>query len=123
MRSILLLTVAFMLWAGLAWAGDRQKPVVGKLGYVRIEAKGKLLHRETAYYVEAADAAFSDFKVLVKLERSEDKNRQLDGLLASLEGKVVVVEGYMDCRRVGEQEKAIWLYLHEESQIKAADKE
>jgi hypothetical protein len=121
MRSLLLLVGAFALCAGLARAADKEPPAAANLGSVRVEARGKLLRKDNAYYVEAADVSFPDTKVLVRLERSEDKNRQLDALLERLEGKPVIVEGYLDCRRVGDQERVLWLYVSKEDQIKPAN--
>ena len=121
MRSVLMLVAAFALCAGPARAADKEQPAGANPGYVRVEAKGTLIRKDNAYYVEAADVNFPDSKVLVRLERSEDKNRQLDALLGRLEGKAIIVEGYLDCRRVGDQEKVIWLYLSKEGQIKAAN--
>ncbi len=59
--------------------------------------------------------------VVVRLLRSKDKNRQLDEHLKALEGKTVVVEGFLDCRTVGQPGNTLDLYLSDEEQVKAAD--
>lgn len=88
--------------------------------YVKITVKGKLIALGAApwYGVRANKGA-----VLVRFVRSEDKNRQLDEHLKSLEGKEVVVEGYFF--RVAKDETAggaqtvLDIDLHDEAQVKA----
>src|SRR6516225_4392215 len=70
--------------------------------------------------VMAKDAIFPDVTVLVRLERSEDKNSALTAHLRALEGKVVAVTGYLDARRLGNKD-GIDLYLSDEKQVRAAD--
>ena len=92
-------------------------------GSIKIVVKGKLIALEGApwYGVRANDAVFSDVTVVVRLLRSEDKNRQLDKRLKSLEGKTVVVEGFLDCRTVGQPGNTLDLHLSDEEQVKTAD--
>jgi hypothetical protein len=98
-------------------AGDKAQPPEPS-AYVKVEVKGKLVHKDYMYYVETGDATFSDFKLLVGLERSEDKNRALDRHLESLEGKAVIAYGYLDCRRITQENATIYLYLSNETQVK-----
>ena len=90
-------------------------------GYVKLEVKGKLVEQGSRYAVEAADTHFADTKVLVVLGRSEDKNRRLDRHLESLKGKTVVANGFLDCRRIGQEQGVIYLYLSSQSQINAGE--
>jgi hypothetical protein len=85
--------------------------------YVKLEVEGTLLHQGPAYYVQTHDANFRDQKLLVKLERSEDKNRSLDGHLEQLEGQSVIARGFLDCRRIGQEAGVIYLYLSSADQI------
>jgi hypothetical protein len=89
--------------------------------YVKLEVKGRLVQKGAAYAVEASDAHFADTKVMVVLERSEDKNRGLDRRLESLKGRIVVANGFPDCRRIGHEWGVIYLYLSNESQISAEE--
>lgn len=57
----------------------------------------------------------------MRLERSEDKNRFLDRHLESLIGKTVLAYGFLDCRRIGQEEGVIYLQLRSESQVAAAE--
>ena len=104
----------------LTTATDRSQPSEPS-AYVKVEVKGKLVHKDNMYYVETNDATFSDFKLLVGLGRAEDKNRALDRHLESLEGKAVVAYGYLDCRRVTQENAKIYLYLYSETQVKPAN--
>jgi hypothetical protein len=85
--------------------------------YVKLEVEGTLLHQGPAYYVQTHDANFPDQKLLVRLERSEDKNRALDRHLEQLEGQSVIARGFLDCRRVGQEAAVIYLYLSSADQI------
>jgi RNA polymerase sigma factor (sigma-70 family) len=95
--------------------------------YIQLEVKGKLVCRRRKYYVVARDTAFPDIEVLVALSRSEDKDRALDAHLKALEGKVVIVSGFLDCRRIGErgasqlQPAALVLHLSQASQVRPAE--
>jgi hypothetical protein len=63
----------------------------------------------------------------VALSRSEDKDRALDAHLKALEGKAVIVSGFLDCRRIGErgasqlQPAALVLHLSQASQVRPAE--
>jgi RNA polymerase sigma factor (sigma-70 family) len=92
----------------------------GRSAYVKIEVKGTLTRQENGYAVQTQDAVFPDVKVLVHLERSEDKNRELDSHLKSLEGKVVVVTGLLDCRRIDGRGRRIDLRLASAAQVQAS---
>jgi hypothetical protein len=89
--------------------------------YVQIETKGKLIRQEKGYAVRAKDAVFPDVEVLVRLQRSEDKDRALDEHLKPLEGKVVVVTGFLDCRRLDGDKPVLALHLRQQEQVKAAE--
>ena len=109
--------------AGTRPAPEKEKPGAGPASYVRVEVKGVLLRKDDGYYVRATDAAFPSTELLVKLERAEDKNRALDEHLKALEGKVVVAEGFLDCRRIGGDRGGVEIHLGDEAQIRPADKE
>ena len=109
--------------AVLVSAGEEKTELVKEVpeSYVKIEVRGKLVRMDGIhYYVEASDTVFHDSKILVKLLRSEDKNRILDEHLKSLEGKIVVVSGYMDCRKIDAKKMIINLRLSNEEQVQIA---
>jgi hypothetical protein len=116
-KSVLLVLVV----AGLAVASIRAKFVgtrtQGPSSYVKLEVEGTLHHQGPAYYVQTHDANFPEQKLLVQLERSEDKNRALDRHLEQLEGQSVIARGFLDCRRVGQEAGVIYIYLHSADQI------
>jgi hypothetical protein len=89
--------------------------------YVKIEVKGKLIRRENGHAVRTKDAVFPNVEVLVWLQRSEDKDRALDQHLKSLEGKLVVVTGFLDCRHLDRDKKVLALHLRQQEQVKAAE--
>ncbi len=95
----------------------------GPASYVRVEVKGILVRKDDGYYVRAADAVFPATEVLVKLEWAEDKNRSLDERLQALEGKGVVAEGFLDCRRVGGDKGSLEIHVSDEKQVRAAGEE
>jgi hypothetical protein len=90
-----------------------------ELNYVKLEVKGKLIQEDAEFAVQTSDTNFPNMKLLVKLERGEDKNRLLDRYLDDLKGKTVVANGFLDCRRVGKEQGVIYLYFSSESQISA----
>ncbi|HVS35635.1 MAG TPA: hypothetical protein VMS17_08635 [Gemmataceae bacterium] len=92
-------------------------------GSIRIEIKGKLtaLDKVPWYVVRVNDSVFPNVSVVVRLVRGEDKNRQLDEHLKSLAGKMVVVEGFLDCRSVGQAADTLDLYLRDVNQVKPLD--
>jgi hypothetical protein len=102
-------------------AADKGRPADLPARYVKIEVKGKLTASGNGYAVRAADAFFSNVEVLVRLERGEDKNRSLDDLLKSLEGKMVVVTGFLDCRRLTGEKSEIHIHISQENQVKAVE--
>jgi hypothetical protein len=114
---VVCMAVALLGHAFLTMARDRAQPSEPS-AYVKVEVKGKLVHKDNMYYVETSDATFSDFKLLVGLGRAEDKNRALDRHLESLEGKAVIAYGYLDCRRITQENAKIYLYLYNETQVK-----
>jgi hypothetical protein len=89
---------------------------------MRQPAEGTLLHRNNFYYIGTTDANTPNGEKLVRLERSEDKNYDLDRYLESLEGKVVVISGFLDRRKITSEEGIIDLYLNSLWQIKVADR-
>ena len=99
---------------------EKAKPDGELASYVRIEVKGVLVRKDDGYYVRATDAVFPATEVMVKLERSEDKNRSLDEHLTALEGKVVVAEGFLDCRRVAGDKGRLEIHVSDEKQVRAA---
>ena len=100
--------------------GSKQAPATPS-AYVRLEVKGTLRKDGVMHYVETSDGEFSQTPLLVKLERSEDKNRSLDRHLEGMQEKKVVVRGFLDCRRVGQETGVIYLYLSSESQIQPSN--
>jgi uncharacterized RDD family membrane protein YckC len=90
--------------------------------YVKLEVRGTLLHRDNFYYISTTDANVPNGEKLVRLEQSEDKNDDLDRDLESVEGKVVVISGFLDRRKVASGEGIIDLYLNSMSQVKVADR-
>jgi hypothetical protein len=99
---------------------EGEEPADQPAAYVKVEVKGKLVRQGGGYAVQAGDAAFPGVGVLVRLQRGEDKDRALDEHLKSLEGKVVVVTGFLDCRRIDGDKRVIALHLSRQEQVKAA---
>ena len=97
-----LLVILIVAGASLPAGGYRVYPSQGS-DYVKLEVKGKLLHQGAAYFIETHDSHFSNTRLLVTLERSEDKNRSLDQHLNALDGKSVLARGFLDCRRIGQE--------------------
>jgi hypothetical protein len=94
-----------------------------KSGYVKLEVRGTLFYQSAISYIRTNDSSFPDAKLVVKLERSEDdKNRVLDRHLQELNGKPVVANGFLDCRRVGQEPGVIYMYLTSESQVERQKK-
>jgi hypothetical protein len=104
-----LFSVLLPLFASANNEGDQ---VRGPGDYVKIEVCGKLVRSEIPYQhysIEVLGSFYSDAvaappqshsKLLVRLERAEDKNRKLDERLVSLEGKLVIVKGPLDWRNI-----------------------
>jgi uncharacterized RDD family membrane protein YckC len=90
--------------------------------YVSLEVRGTLLHRSNCYYISTTDADAPTGEKLVRLERNQAKDHDLDRYLDSLEGKVVVISGVLDRRRVSREDGIIDLYLNSMSQVKLADR-
>jgi hypothetical protein len=111
---------AFLLFA--IWPANRTQ-ANAESNYVKLEVKGKLVLAQegTSYAIESSDGHFPQIKLLVKLARTEDKNRALDRYLDDLKGKLVVVTGFLDCRNVGQEQGVIYLYLQNQSQIIAVE--
>lgn len=86
-------------------------------GRVKIEVQGTLVPLKDGRLHGAAFAAYGirtvKGTVLVRLVRTEDKDRQLDARLKSFEGKVVVVTGFVE----HVYENAIDLDLHDQKQV------
>ena len=78
--------------------------------------KGKLiLTKGDAFYGVRANRG----AVVVRLVRGEDKNRELDEYLKTLEGKTVVVEGFLF--RIEAEGKVIDVEVHDKEQVKSAE--
>ncbi len=113
--------LAFWAAAPLVNATDARTDESNPPSYVKLEVRGKLLLKDGIYCVEGGDPFFHNSKVTVQLRRSEDKNRMLDQYLKSLEGEVVTVRGFMDCRSLEGEKKVIRLYLSQEAQVEKAN--
>ena len=114
---LVLIAGAFLATGSTQTEDNRRFPS----NYVKLEVRGTLVHKGTMYDIETSDAMFSNVKLLVRLERSEDKNHFLDRHLEALNGKSVVAHGFLDCRRVGQAEGIIYLQLRSESQVTATE--
>ena len=101
------------------------------VSYVRVKVKGKLIrkkfsHRGSPHCIETTDAIFPRTEVLVILQRSEDKDRDLTAYLEAREGQTVIVEGWLDCRFLdgdksdfdGEK-RILVLHLRSKKQVRA----
>jgi hypothetical protein len=88
--------VALLILACLPPMGlTGEKPAAeGERGLVKVEVQGKLVKKGNGYCVQAKDPDF-DTPFLVELVRTEDKNRNLDKHLQSLEGQVVILRGVL----------------------------
>ncbi len=117
--SVLCFVTLATVAPALAQAADKDPPVETPARSVKIEVTGKLTAAGNGYAVRTADVFFPNVEVLVHLQRSEDKNRPLDALLKSLEGKTVIVTGYLDCRRLSAEKSEIHIYVSKENQINA----
>ena len=104
-------------------APEKAKPGEAPASYVRVEVKGVLVRKDDGYYVSASDSVFPTIELLVKLERTEDKNRALDDHLQALEGKAVVAGGLLDCRRVGGDKAGVEIHVSDVRQVRAAGQE
>jgi hypothetical protein len=114
-KTIFLFVGIFALF--ILWRNDRILADADS-NYVRLEVRGQLVRDGTGYAVESNDSLFPQAKLLVELERSEDKNRFLDRRLEALQNKTVVARGFLDCRRVPDREGAVFhLCLSDEKQI------
>jgi hypothetical protein len=115
-----LLILAYPLSSGLA---DEKKGVAdSETGVVKVEVQGKLVRQDTRYCVQAKNPEFNQ-RFLVEFVRGEDKDRQLDEHLRSLEGQVVIVRGMLlfSSRRTDGPELGI--PIMSESQVQKAKKE
>ena len=118
LKSVFFLIASAFLANAYLQAGDGMHSE-SKSSYAKVEVKGTLFHQGLDYYIQIHDSMFTDVKLLVRLERSEDKNRILDLHLERLNGKSVIANGFVDCRRVGQETGVIYIYLSNESQIRA----
>jgi len=90
--------------------------------YVKLEVKGTLFYQNASSYIRTNDSSFPNVSLVVKLEQSEDKNPLLDRHLEQLHGKPVIANGFLDCRRVGQEPGVIYMYLNSQSQIQRQKK-
>ena len=121
--AILAWSIAVSLCAivlGVAFPAAARRQSVEPSVYVKVEVKGKLVKKDYMHWIESGDAIFADTQVMVALARSEDKNRELDRHLQSLEGKTVIASGYLDCRHMRQPHPELWLHLSNVAQVKAA---
>lgn len=121
LKSILVL-IAGALLANVSLQADRNNVRSdSQPSYAKLEVRGTLLRQGPVYYIQTHDSTFTEVKLLVKLERSEDKNRMLDRHLERLHGKSVIANGFLDCRRIGQETGVIYIYLSNESQVTVAE--
>lgn len=120
MKSVLICIAGALLGHGYLTRAGNTTATPAAPAYVKLEVRGTLVGKDDtyAYFIQTSDGQFPQIKLLVKLERSEDKNRILDRYLESLKGKAVIVSGFLDCRRLAQETGVIYLYLSSESQIK-----
>ena len=120
MKSVVVCVACALLGHVYLTRAGNSTPTHAPPAYVKLEIRGTLVGKDDAYayQIETSDGQFPSVKLLVKLERSEDKNRNLDRYLESLKGKAVIVSGFLDCRRLAQENGVIYLYLSSESQIK-----
>jgi hypothetical protein len=114
-----MLFLACPLSSGL---GDEKKPAAAdEKGLVKVEVQGKLVREAGRYCVQAKNPGFKE-TFLVELVRTEDKNRDLNEHLRSLEGQVVIVRGVLrySPRRIDGPELGI--PIKSESQVQKAKK-
>jgi uncharacterized RDD family membrane protein YckC len=100
---------------------ERPVTLQAQSGYVKLEVRGTLLNRNNLHYIRTDEANFPNVGPLVRLERGEDKNHDLDRYLELLEGKVVVISGFLDRGKTTREEGIIDLHLNSMSQIKVAE--
>jgi len=121
LRSLLVLIASAFLAHGSLPASHDMLPD-DKSSYVKLEVRGTLFHQSSISYIRTNDSSFPETKLVVKLERNEDKNPALDRYLQELNGKPVVANGFLDCRRIGQEPGVIYMYLTSESQIERPKK-
>jgi hypothetical protein len=119
--KVLLMISSLLLSGFLLLAHSKADATSNDVNYVKLEAKGKLIMEGVFYAVQTSDGIFPNPKLLVILERVEDKNRQLDRYLEGLEGKTVIAHGLLDIRRVGLDKGTLYLDLRNEEQISIAE--
>ena len=103
--------------------GDEKKPAEDdEIGLVKVEVQGKLVRQDGRYCVQAKNPVFNQ-GFLVELIRTEDKNRDLDEHIRSLEGQLVTVRGVLrfTSRRLDGPELGIPITT--ESQVQKGKKE
>ena len=115
-----LLILAYPVSSGLA--DEKKGAADDETGLVKIEVQGKLVRQDGRYCVQAKNPVFNE-GFLVELIRTEDKNRDLDGHIRSLEGQVVIVRGVLrfSPRRLDGPELGI--PITSESQVQKAKNE
>jgi hypothetical protein len=119
----LLILIASAFLTSVLLPADTNLPVEDPPSYVKLEVRGTLIHQKAISFIQAYDSSFPDVRLVVKLERSEDKNQELDRHLEGLHGKPVVANGFLDCRRVGQEAGVIYMYLTSESQVQRQKKD
>ena len=121
LKSLLVL-IASVFLANESLPADKYMRADDPASYVKLEVRGTLFHQSAISYIQARDSSFPDVRLVVKLERGEDKNKILDRYLEDLNGKSVVANGFLDCRRIGQEPGVVYLYLSAESQIQRQKK-
>src|SRR5262249_48598912 len=122
MRRTVAFTMLFLACPLSSGLGDEKEPgAADERGLVNVEIQGKLVREGGRYCVQAKNPDFKE-TFLVELVRTEDKNRDLDEHVRSLEGQVVTVRGilrYSPRRIDGPQ---LGIVIKSESQVQKAKK-
>ena len=121
LKSLLVL-IASVFLVNASRPADEDMHTEDPSSYVKLEVKGTLFYQNASSYIRTNDSSFPDVSLVVKLERTEDKNRNLDRHLEQLHGKPVIANGFLDCRRIGQEPSVIYMYLISETQIQLQKK-
>jgi len=101
MKVLMPAAALLLLLFGIANAQQSHQPTRSEAtSYINVEVRGILRKEGWQWYIEATDSIFSKYKLKVILERSEDKNRELDKFLDEHLNQEMIARGPLDCRRL-----------------------